>query len=143
MVDTILGGDPKLSAVAYIDDVTAHGTTWEQVWEDTLQVLKMLTSAGFMVNLRKCKFLRPRVTVLGCSFFDRGFQLGEKTMMKWTQVQLPKTLKDLQSVLGKLLWASTFIPDYKFIVQPIERLLNRKKGSVWTQECTEALNQLA
>lgn len=57
-------------------------------------------------------------------------------MCKWAEVGLPRSLKDLQSVLGKLLWASTFIPNYKFIVQPLEKLLSRKKGSVWTQECT-------
>jgi hypothetical protein len=73
VVDQVLGRSPNLTAVAYIDDITAHGTHWEQVWEDTLEVLRVLTQAGFMVNLRKCKFLRPRVTILGCSFFDAGY----------------------------------------------------------------------
>jgi hypothetical protein len=36
-----------------------------------------------MVNLRKCKFLQNRVTVLGCSFEDASFQLGDKTLRKW------------------------------------------------------------
>lgn len=70
MVDALLGKDPKLNAVAYLDDVTAHGQEWPQVWADTMKVLKLLTDAGFMVNLRKCVFLAPRVVVLGCTFFD-------------------------------------------------------------------------
>ena len=48
-----------------------------------------------MVNLKKCKFLRQRITVLGCSFYDYGYQLGEKTMRKWLSVTLPKDLKGL------------------------------------------------
>ncbi len=128
VIDTLLGRVPGLSAVGYLDDVTAHGNEWGQVWLDTLRVLRVLTDAGFMVNLRKCKFLRPRVTVLGTTFFDHSFQLGDKTLKKWVGMQLPHSLKELQSVVGKLVWASSFVPNFKHIVQPIEALLARKKG---------------
>jgi hypothetical protein len=47
-----------VSAVGYLDDVTTHGGAWESVWDDTLKVLRVLTGAGFMVNLRKCQFLK-------------------------------------------------------------------------------------
>jgi hypothetical protein len=58
VIDTILGREKDLDAVGYLDDVTAHGNTWQKVWQDTLRVLRVLTAAGFMVNLRKCKFLK-------------------------------------------------------------------------------------
>jgi hypothetical protein len=129
--------------VGYLDDVTAHGNNWREVWRDTLRVLRVLTQAGFMVNLRKCKFLRGRVTVLGTTFFDSSYQLGDKTLKKWVNMQLPRNLKQLQSVVGKLVWASSFIPNFKHIVGPIEQLLGRKKGQLWDARCTEALNELA
>jgi hypothetical protein len=81
--------------VGYLDDVTAHGNNWREVWRDTLRVLRVLTQAGFMVNLRKCKFLRGRVTVLGTTFFDSSYQLGDKTLKKWVNMQLPRNLKQL------------------------------------------------
>ena len=132
-----------MSAVGYLDDVTAHGNDWRAVWQDTLRVLRVLTQAGFMVNLRKCKFLRGRVTVLGTSFFDYSYRLGDKTLKKWVSMQLPRNLKQLQSVVGKLVWASSFIPGFKALVQPIEGLLSRKPGQLWDQRCTDALNELA
>ena len=107
---------PGLSAVGYLDDVTAHGTCWKSVWSDTVKVLRVLTEAGFMVNLRKCKFLRGRVTVLGTSFFYYSFRLGDKSLKKWVDMRLPKNLKELQSVVGKLVWASSFIPNFKELV---------------------------
>jgi Reverse transcriptase (RNA-dependent DNA polymerase) len=58
VIDTLLGRAGELNAVGYLDDVTTHGSKWEQVWEDTVTVLRVLTRAGFMVNLRKCQFLK-------------------------------------------------------------------------------------
>lgn len=95
-IDTLLSRAPGLRAVGYLDDITAHGTSWEGVWKDTLTMLRVLTSAGFMVNLRKCKFLATRVTVLGVSFYNYQFQLGAKTLKKWVKVEVPTTLKELQ-----------------------------------------------
>ena len=58
------------------------------------------------MNLRKCKFLRAWVKVLG---LDVGWQtcvLADKSLKKWLQVALPRTIRELQSILGMLLWAS-------------------------------------
>ena len=46
-------------------------------------------------------------------------------------------------MLGKLLWAAPFIPNYKRIVAPIEGLLACRGTVHWTRECTAALNELA
>jgi hypothetical protein len=45
-------------------------------------------------------------------------------------------------VLGRLLWASPFIPGFKEKVRPIEALLSPRSEGEWTQECTTALNAL-
>lgn len=73
VIDTLLSQDPTLKAVGYLDDVTAYGDEWRAVWDHTLRVLGLLTSAGFMVNLRKCHFLQSRVTVLGCNFHNSTY----------------------------------------------------------------------
>lgn len=40
------------------------------------------------------------------------------------------------------MWAAPFIPDFKDKVRPLETLLSPKGEGVWTQECTDALNQM-
>ena len=54
-------------AKAFFDDVTIPGLVakWQECWEHTKAVLRELTSAGLMINLRKCKFLVPKAVVLG------------------------------------------------------------------------------
>jgi hypothetical protein len=57
IVDTEIAKMGVTSVVGYMDDITAHGDNIARVWEDTLAVLKQFTGCGFMINLRKCKFL--------------------------------------------------------------------------------------
>jgi hypothetical protein len=54
-------------AKAFFDDITIPGNKgdWQTLWENTLRVIRALTQAGFMIGLKKCKFLAPSVTVLG------------------------------------------------------------------------------
>ena len=49
-------------------------------WEDTLKVLRTLTELGFMVNLRKCKFLTADASILGLDLTAAGYTLGLKIM---------------------------------------------------------------
>ncbi len=64
---TILERAGVSNALGFFDDVTIPGdkNDWHTLWDDTLKVLKALTNAGLMVGLKKCKFLQPKVVVLG------------------------------------------------------------------------------
>jgi hypothetical protein len=44
--------------------------------------------------------------------------------------------------LGKLLWASPFIPEFKKLVMPLESLLSSGNAGEWSPECTQAVNDL-
>ncbi len=58
-MDDILSGTGVPRAKGFFDDVTIPGlrALWRQLWEDTLKVMGALTGAGFMLGLKKCKFL--------------------------------------------------------------------------------------
>lgn len=84
----------------------------------------------------------PDITLLGLQVGTGTQQLGDKCIEGWQNIALPKTFKDIQVLLGKLVWASPFIPGYKTIVKPLEALLNRTNEGTWDSTCTAALNQL-
>lgn len=69
-------------ASAFLDDCNVRGrqANWEQCWRDTLAVLRTLSALGFMVNLRKCKFLTNNAAILGLDLDARGYALGAKFM---------------------------------------------------------------
>ena len=52
-------------------------------------------------------------------------------------------LAELQSIVGMLVWASGFIPNFREEIRPIEALLSRKDtAAMWNANCTAALNWL-
>lgn len=71
-----------------------------------------------------------------------SYRLAKKSLKRWVGTELPGSLQELQQVLGRLLWAAPFIPNFKEHVRPLEALLSPKGEGVWTQECTEALNRM-
>ena len=68
MDDILASRAPRVPrAKGFFDDVTIPGSLkeWLRLWEDTLQVIGALTGAGFMLGLKKCKFLVKTCVVLG------------------------------------------------------------------------------
>lgn len=141
-MDVILGRVPGTPARSFYDDVQIPGTCWRRNWRDTVNTVKELAQAGFMLNLRKCAFLQPRVTMVGMEICAGSYRLAQKSLKRWVGATLPRSLVDLQTVLGRLLWASPFVPNYKELVKPMEALLSPKSGGDWTGACTEALNRV-
>ena len=60
MVESVLHSgldDCSLPVVIYLDNIAMYGDTQEQVLKDTLEAVKQLTTAGFMLNLCKSQFV--------------------------------------------------------------------------------------
>ena len=58
-------GDRPLPVVVYLDDIAVFGESQEQVLEDMLEVVRRLTKAGFMINLKKSHLVEDAAKVLG------------------------------------------------------------------------------
>lgn len=73
---------------------------------------------------------------------EQGYRLACKFLRKWTTLTPPTCLRELQQLLGKLLWCSGFVPEFKQLISPLEALLSPANEGRWTAECTEACNKL-
>ena len=72
-----------LSMESFFDDSTCYGDILLRVWEDTLEVIRLLAEEGIMINIKKCKFLVSRVELLGMLVYNAGVQIGTKSMKSW------------------------------------------------------------
>ena len=133
-MDSILSRSGVPAAKGFFDDVTIPGQLhdWRGLWADTLLVLGALTSAGLMIGLKKCKFLVRSVVVLGYQVLEGGYQLATKFLKKWTSLKPPTCLKELQQLLGKFLWCAGFVPEFKKLMEPLEKLLSPANEGRWT-----------
>ena len=67
MESVLHGGSDNhlLPIVIYLDDIAIHGDTEEKVLENTIEAIKQLVLASFMLNLHKIQLL-----ILQCKFLD-------------------------------------------------------------------------
>ena len=51
--------------MVYIDDIGAKGREISETWELTKRIIYALASAGFMINMRKSRFLTLTAKIVG------------------------------------------------------------------------------
>ena len=72
----------------------------------------MLVTA-FPVNAWKLQLLQHSINILGVLLCNSRYELGKKAMGKLFGSELPRSCKELVTLLEWLNFASHFIPDYK------------------------------
>ena len=72
----------------------------DEVWVSTLNVIRELTKAGFMINLAKCSFLSPEVDAVGYHICKEVYFAREKSLAKLLTVKLPTSYNQLMHVHG-------------------------------------------
>ena len=80
--------------------------------------------------------------LLGFHVCNGYFSMAEKMLRGWADLQVPRSRKELQGLLGRLKWASTFVPRYKQLIRPVEALLPVDSTFEWTRNCTNAVNNI-
>ncbi len=93
IVDRVLAPYPK--AGGFVDDINIKGHVWYILWEDALEVLIALAREGFMLNLRKCKFLTPEAVLLGLQVFHHSYRLSDKCIKSWLKCAIPTSIHQL------------------------------------------------
>lgn len=63
---------------------------------------------------------------------DNCYGLGPKSLRNMLVGKLPTSIREVKGLLGRLNYASLFVPNYTKLVQPIVKLLGKNGGGVWT-----------
>ena len=77
----------------YIDDIIGKGNKVPAVWELTKRLLFALAEAGFMINMRKSKFLTPAAKIVGVQLSEHLFTVIDKPIIKLFGTKAPRTYK--------------------------------------------------
>ena len=116
----------KLAHGTFQDDCTVAAALIMECWQDTLEAIRCLLRQGLPINIWKCKFLCTKIDILGLVLEGDKFSLGRKALAKLFSSRLPRTLQELQSLVGKLNHCSPFVVNYKQRVKPLIDLLGKE-----------------
>ena len=131
----------------FFDDLTIYSSDWpeENLSKEEIHlncIKKVLTAvykAGMKIRLDKCSFFKQEISILGRIISKQGISPQPKTITAIKQLQPPTTLKQLQSLIGALIWASPFILNFSYYMEPIFQLLQKESNLEWGESQENAL----
>jgi transposase InsO family protein len=126
----------------YIDDVTIYSKSFEEHYHHLRLVCEALDKASLSVNLKKCKFFKSEVKVLGFIVGQKGISIDPEKISVIQSLEKPKNVADLRSVLGVLSWLRRFVPNFAKIALPLTSLLSKSREWKWTNVEETALEEL-
>ena len=98
---------------------------------------------SYFLKVSKTKFEEPQMEILGWQVGAGGIHIDPSKIagiQEW-----PRQLKDIRqvrSMLGVLGYQRPFIKNFAATARPLHNLTKKDTPFEWTQECTDALEQL-
>ena len=114
IIESALGPYNWLYALAYIDDILIYSQNAQQHIQHLQTIFHQLRTAKLQLNLSKCTFFANRVKWLGYVVEGKGISPDPDRVNALHRLMtfVPKTVKELQQVLGLLNFYRRFIPAF-------------------------------
>ena len=78
LMDRLLAGIPRQRCLVYLDDILAHGSSFQMALESLRLVLQRVAAAGLKLHPNKCRFMRKEVEFLGHRLGGEGISTLEE-----------------------------------------------------------------
>ena len=114
------------SKCAYLDDILiiTKGTLDEHKKEID-KILHRLNEENLAISLQKCEFAKEEIIWLGLTITPNGVTPTKQKCDAITNLENPKTLKQLRSFMGCIHHLIKFIPNLAEISEPLRPLLSK------------------
>ncbi|GKB88079.1 putative nucleotidyltransferase, ribonuclease H [Tanacetum coccineum] len=145
LVDKVFSHQIRRNLEAYVDDIVIKSTSKKEMLKDIQETFKRFRSINMKLNPKKCSFGVEEGPFLGHLISKQGIKANPSKVKAITDLDQPRTLKDIQSLNGKLAALS------RFLSKGMERSLaffivlkgcKDKKNIQWTIEADESLEKI-
>lgn len=139
----ILQGIPYVKV--FLDDILIFSSSFEEHLFHLEKVLLILKNNNISINFKKSNFIKKEVSYLGHIISEKGIRPDEKKIKDIKMLTPPKSIKQLQRLLGYLNWYREFIPNLSFLLQSITEKIkkkNRNERFTWTQQDQEIIDKI-
>lgn len=133
VVDTVLG-DLKFKCVINLcDDVLVYSPDEESHYRDVKAVLQKLRAYNLTVNPEKIRVAKKGVQFLGHYVTDGKLYIDPSRLEPIKNYPVPKTIKQVQRLVGLASFYNKFIPNFSEICYPLNRLKRKGVKFKWTK----------
>lgn len=126
----------------YIDDLTIHGETLEELLDRQDRVLKKVQEFGLHLNLTKCHWAQKSVRVLGFIISNGTREIDPDDLRPVTEFPIPRNVSDVRRFLGMVNHFRRYIPHLAEKTRPLNLLLRKNATWRWATPQQEAFDVL-
>lgn len=127
-----------LFMLVYIDDIVVYSKTWAEHTAHLDLVLSTVSKSGLTLSPKKCHFGYSSILLLGQKVSHLGLSTHAKKVKAMSDLAHPMKVSELQTFLGMMVYFSSHIPYYSFMVSPLFQLLHKNSKWLWTAEYESA-----
>ena len=124
----------------YVDDMLVKSLHEDDHLGDLHETFNTLRSYNMKLNSNKCAFGVTAGKFLGFMVSQRGIEVNLKKIWAIMELESPRTIKEVQSLNGKIVALNRFVLKVTDKCLPFFRTL--RKSFEWTDECQMAFDNL-
>ena len=124
----------------YVDDRLVNSLHENDHLDDLQETFDTLWSYNMKLNPSKCVFGVTAGKFLGFMVSQRGIEVNPKKVQAIMELEPPRTVKEVQSLNGKIAALNRFVSKATDKCLPFFRTL--RKSFEWTDECQKAFEDL-
>nr|GEU70684.1 reverse transcriptase domain-containing protein [Tanacetum cinerariifolium] len=145
LVDKVFSHQIGRNLEAYVDDMVIKSTYEKEIWKDIQETFKRFRSINMKLNPKKCTFGIEEGPFLGHLITKQGIKANTLKVKEVTDLDQPRTLKDIQSLNENLIALSQFLSKVAERSLAFFKVLigcKDKKSIMWTTEADKALKKM-
>ena len=128
--------------LVYLDDLLVHAPDESTFLLRLDLAFRTLNKYGAQVKLPKCHFA-PKITHYLGHVIQQGVRRPDVTKLEpLMRIRPPKTVTEVRSLLGKLSYYRSYIPNFSARTIPLTRLLRKGAKLHWTPELQQIVKEI-
>lgn len=113
------------SVIVYVDDVIIFSRSLNNHLRHLQEVLQRLMKSGLTLQVSKCHFAYASIKALGHRVSRLGLATDDDKIEAVRNMELPRTLSDLETALGFFNYYRQFVRGFAYITLPLEDMKTR------------------
>lgn len=129
-------------ALNYFDDIIVFSGSLKEHLDHLRKIFNVCEKENIKLKRCKCEFAKTTIRFLGYDVSGGRCSPSNVNIEAIKKLIPPKNVKELQRFLGSVNVYHRFIKDYARLRGPLNKLLKKDSGWVWSEECQQSFESL-
>jgi hypothetical protein len=141
-MDIAFVGEKDKFILIYLDDITVYFSSHEEHLKHLKRVFLKCRQFGISLNPKKSQFSLRKGKLLGHIVSAEGVMIDPARVEAIQKMSLPRSKKDIQSLLGKINFIRRFVPNFAELVKHITCMLKKGAEVKWTDSARNSFQDI-